>query len=101
MTDAQFLAITRALWPVTDTASARVKTNHVRRETSLLHLFTDADTTKAIRGTRWAGYQAVTEYADHYAPVDGKRDAATVRAERVVSGTVADLKHRAFDLLAI
>lgn len=99
MTDAQFAAITRQLWPCRDDASARTKSNARRRESTLLHLFTEADTNQAIRGTAWAGYQAVTEYLDHYAPVDGHRDAATVRAERVVTGQVSDLKTRAFALL--
>jgi phage/plasmid-like protein (TIGR03299 family) len=100
MTDAQFLAITRNLWPLAENVSVRTKTNAARRESSLAHLFADADTNRIIRGTRWAGYQAITEYLDHYAPVDGRRDAADVRAERVVSGQVTDLKTRAFDLLA-
>jgi phage/plasmid-like protein (TIGR03299 family) len=98
MTDAQFVSITRNLWPVADDAGT--KTNATRRESTLTHLFADADTDRSIRGTRWAGYQAITEYLDHYAPVDGARNAADVRAERVVSGQVTDFKHRAFDLLA-
>jgi phage/plasmid-like protein (TIGR03299 family) len=99
MTEAQFVAITRSLWPVEDGASARTRSNAARRESSLRHLFVEGDTNATIRGTRWAAYQTVTEYLDHYAPVDGARDAATVRAERVVSGQTNELKSRAFDLL--
>jgi len=101
MTDAQFHTLTRDLWPVADDASVRTKNNAARREQTLAHLFADAHTNHAIRGTRWAGYQAVTEYIDHYAPVDGQRDAAAVRAERVETGQVTDLKQRAFALLAV
>ena len=39
-----------------------------RRNTTLRGLFTDADTQQAVRGTRWAGLQAITEYLDHHAP---------------------------------
>jgi phage/plasmid-like protein (TIGR03299 family) len=101
MTEAEFVAITRQLWPIEPSAAARTRTNARRRELSLTRLFSQAETNAAIRGTRWAGYQAVTEYIDHFAPVDGKRDAAAVRAERVVSGAVTDIKTRAFDLLAV
>ncbi len=55
------------------------------------------DTQKAVKGTRWAGYQAITEYLDHYA----KAAIAEVRARRTVTGTGADLTARAFDLLAV
>ena len=101
MTDAEFLAITRTLWPVAKDASTRTKNNDLRRESTLLKLFTESDSNAVIRGTRWAGYQAVTEYLDHHAPVDANRDADTVRAQRVVSGTVTNLKTRAFSLMSI
>ncbi len=32
------------------------------------HLFHDSPTQQTVRGTAWAGYQAVVEYVDHYAP---------------------------------
>ena len=96
MTDAEFLAVTRGLWRLPDSASTRTKANDQRREAALLHLLTDAASNAAIRGTRWAGYQAVTEYVDHHAPVPAGRDAELVRAQRVVSGTVTDIKQRAF-----
>ena len=55
--------------------------------------------TRSIRGTRWAGYQAITEYLDHFAPVQG--NSALARAERVASGgTATALKTRAFETIA-
>ena len=101
-----FREITRQLWPVAPNPSTRVKNNARSRELELVQLFTDSDTNTAIRGTRWAGYQAVTEYTDHFAPV-GKKDApahvrAIARAERVAAGgETAALKTRAFDLLTV
>jgi len=63
----------------------------------------DADTNAAIRGTRWAGYQAVTEYLDHAAPVNGKTasDKAINRALRSIDGAAVDLKEKAFALLSV
>ena len=68
-----------------------------RRNTSLRGLFAEADTQHAIRGTRWAGLQAITEYLDHHTPA--KSD--DVRAARVLtSHALAERKQRAYDLLA-
>ena len=52
-----------------------------RRNTTLRGLFTEADTQQTIRGTRWAGLQAITEYLDHHTPA--KDD--DVRATRVLT----------------
>jgi hypothetical protein len=38
----------------------------------LTRLFLAADTNAAICGTRWAGYQTITEHLDHAAPAHGK-----------------------------
>ena len=62
---------------------------------TLKYLLRDADTQAAIKGTRWAGYQAITEYLDHVQPAKNP----LVRANRVVTGKVPEIKIRAFDLL--
>lgn len=95
----EFRDLVKTVWPVNDaTASPRVRTNADRRRLQLLRLWTDADTQTNIRGTRWAGFQAVTEYLDHYAPA---RDDHT-RALRVLAGSkVLKLKQDAFDLLTV
>ena len=50
-----------------------------------------------MRGTRWAGLQAITEYLDHHTPA--KDD--DVRATRVLtSHALGERKQRAYDLLA-
>jgi phage/plasmid-like protein (TIGR03299 family) len=101
MTDAQFAALVRELWSLPHEPGVRTRNSIARRETELTYLFHDADTNKAIRATRWAGYQAVTEYLDHYTPVGPKRDAIKVRAERAISDGSTGLKVRAFDLLTV
>ncbi len=98
LTDAQFEQITGKLW-TTESESKRSATITANRSDVLTGLFTDAPTNANIRGTRWAGYQAITEYLDHFAPVAGGTD--TARAERVAtSGTVTTVKTRAFEMLA-
>jgi len=93
----QFEKVVAQLWPLPDDASEQTKNNHKKRSATLRYLIRDADTQKAIKGTRWAGYQAVTEYVDHFAPAKD----ATTRANRAVSGPVAELKARAFELLSV
>ncbi|WP_025620690.1 DUF932 domain-containing protein [Salinispora cortesiana] len=97
LTMGEFEKIVAQLWPVEDDASDAARNNAKQRSSTLRYLVRDADTQKAIKGTRWAGYQAITEYLDHYA----KAATAEVRARRAVTGTGADLKARAFDLLAV
>lgn len=70
----------------------------------LRNLFRDSSTNTEIRGTRWAGYQAFTEYLDHYAPVHAKGgDPQDVRAQRVILGgaeTIRSQAHAAFTVPA-
>jgi phage/plasmid-like protein (TIGR03299 family) len=93
----QFEKVVARLWPLADDASEQTRNNHKKRSATLRYLIRDADTQKAVKGTRWAGYQAITEYVDHFAPAKD----ATARANRAVSGPVAELKARAFELLAV
>jgi phage/plasmid-like protein (TIGR03299 family) len=97
LTMGQFEKIVAQLWPVADDASEQTKNNAKKRGTTLRYLIRDADTQAAIKGTRYAGFQAITEYIDHYAPAKD----AELRANRAVTGPVADLKTRAFELLSV
>jgi phage/plasmid-like protein (TIGR03299 family) len=97
LTMGEFEKVIAQLWPVADDASEGTRNNAKKRASALRYLIRDADTQKAIQGTRWAGFQAVTEYIDHFAPA---KDAAA-RANRAVTGPVAELKTRAFELLSV
>ncbi|KXK59285.1 alpha/beta hydrolase [Micromonospora rosaria] len=97
LTMREFENVVAQVWPVKDTASDQTRNNAKQRLGTLKYLIREADTQKAITGTRWAGYQAITEYLDHYQPAKN----ATVRANRVVTGTVGELKVTAFDLLKV
>lgn len=97
----EFARLVAQLWPI-DEDSKRSKTIGENRRYELVQLLRHSPTNENIRGTRWAAYQAITEYADHVAPIADKGDPASARAERVVtSGSVAQIKTRAFDLLAV
>jgi phage/plasmid-like protein (TIGR03299 family) len=97
LTMGEFEKIVADLWPIADDASDTARNNAKQRTATLRYLVRDADTQKTIKGTRWAGYQAVTEYVDHFAPAK----TPDVRATRALTGTGADLKARAFELLKV
>ena len=71
MTDAEFEQIITGTWaapaqPSTSSRGAkRSKAIADDRRDALVHLWRHSPTNEQIRGTRWAAYQAVTEYVDH------------------------------------
>lgn len=86
LTDGQFDDLMEATFgPLDPDASERTKHADADRHDVLSFLFHDADTQAGVRGTAWAGYQAVAEYVDHYAPVRAKNDAASARARRLLT----------------
>lgn len=97
MTNTEFADLITQVWPVKDKkATSRTLNNARRRRGQLTRLWTSAETQAPIRGSRWAGFQAVTEFLDHFAPA--KND--LVRAHRVLtSDDVAKKKQTAYDLL--
>lgn len=98
LTHKEFRKVIDELWrPVTGADSARTIGNSVRRDAALDTLFKDAATQKGIRGTRWAGLQAIGEYIDHYAPAKD----AYARAVRTVSGDSMRIKEQAARLLMV
>ena len=98
MTDAQFHALTATVFgTVEPDASTRAKNTQRDRAATLARLWHDADTQAGIRGTAWAGYQAVAEYVDHYAPVRATGDPARARAVRLLtSDEPTKTKHAAW-----
>jgi phage/plasmid-like protein (TIGR03299 family) len=68
---------------------------------SVIDLFDNGYGHFAIRGTKWAAFNAVTEYADHHRSTR-RTDGNSTEDSRLASawfGTGADLKQRALDLL--
>lgn len=96
-------AVVDQLWPVAPGDSPRKKTNQDIRWGTIRRLFEEGDTQAGIRGSHWAGLNAVTEYVNHVAPARGAtpelKNAA--RAERVITGTADDVMERAFRLMTV
>jgi len=92
-----FRAVCEQIWPTpAPDAPVRTANNHRRRTHTLDYLFTEAPTQRHIRGTAWAGLQAIGEYLDHYTPAKD----ADRRAERVLtSAALAGIKQKAYHLL--
>ncbi|BBC69093.1 hypothetical protein MMRN_p0620 (plasmid) [Mycobacterium marinum] len=88
-----------------DSAGTAATRRHRReRAIGIVKLWTSSPTITPIAGTRWAAYNAVTEYLDHAVPVRGARtasDASTARALRTVTAAAGtgSLKAQAFRLL--
>lgn len=96
-TEAEFDRLTRDLLPDGKTESATAKVQERRDE--MMRLFVDADTNTYGRGTKYAAFNAITEYADWYAPVRGDKD-GTRRAARIMeAGPVQEFKDTAHRLL--
>ncbi len=86
LTDAQFHHLTATVFGTTGPdASTRARNAEQARTETLGRLWHDADTQAGIRGTAWAGYQAVAEYVDHHAPVRATGDPARARAARLLT----------------
>lgn len=96
LTMGEFERIVKQVWPLEANPPVRTQNNHDRRLRALAHLFAESGTNAAIRGTRWAGYQAVTEYLDHYATKDAEKG-----AERTLAGRTDARKGHAWQLLAV
>lgn len=100
MTDNAFDAIVRDLFPEQSTTRAE-NVNSAHRD-SLTALWNESATLANVKGTNWAAYNVVTEYADHFIGVRGKADQQTARATRSVTAKpIMRLKARAFDLLSV
>ena len=96
--EGQFMDIIRREFSAPDDAA---KSAHTRADNLIDALgalyYSPANTN--IVGTAWGGYQALTEYADHFSNVQTKGgDAGMVRAERVALGAGDQFKARAFDM---
>jgi phage/plasmid-like protein (TIGR03299 family) len=83
-----------------------VATRNRRRDqaNSIVKLFVSSPTITPIAGTRWAAYNAVTEFCDHVVPVRGARtasDASATRALRSITaaGGAHCLQAKAFRML--
>ncbi len=104
MTAGEFEAIVKDVFAAEDEGTGpRAERNRIERFDTIRGLW-EAPTQAAIAGTRWAGYNAVTEWVDHYRTTTGKGDeakAVTRATAAVAGGSAVKFKTRAFAALAV
>lgn len=100
ITDYRFEKIVEKMLPIReDLSPGRLATAMAKRDT-VRYLYHDAPTNEFGRGTSYAAYNALTEYADHFLPVKGLDPNGVKRAERAMKdGIVSKFKDRAFQLV--
>lgn len=95
MTQAQFEAIIQKEFGADRDAAPAVQTRAEHKIGQMQHLFAEAATQDGIRDTAWAGYNAITEWSDHYAPTRGDKEIS--RAQNAIMNPA--FKTRALDLM--
>lgn len=88
-----------------ESAGSEATARHRReRASGIVKLWNSSPTITPVAGTRWAAYNAVTEYLDHVVPIRGARslsDASAARALRSITaaGSAGSIKAQAFRML--
>ena len=96
LTQSRFEEIIEAEFGVEEDASKAAITRSEKKIEEICELFADANTQEGVRETAWAGYNALTEWADHFSPARGEdKDAA--RAQRAILDPT--FKSRALSLM--
>lgn len=98
MVDAEFAKIVANLWKVDPEATGKVADRKRETQAQVMDLYLNSPTLEGLRGTRWGGYNALTEYLDHFRPVKG--DETLARAEGALEGPNVRVKARMWDLMA-
>lgn len=100
LTEARFNEIiTKEFGPGKD-ASPHAVTRAEAKIGQLQHLFTTAATQENIRGTVWAGFNALTEWNDHYAASRGE-DRGAARATAAITNPLFKERARALMMAAV
>jgi phage/plasmid-like protein (TIGR03299 family) len=88
--DAQIKEIFETVWPVEEGTEEPVS----RNARKAFDLYESSPTLDGIRGTKWAAYNAVTEYLDHYSDYRGGslRNPSDRRAESLLFGPASRQK---------
>jgi phage/plasmid-like protein (TIGR03299 family) len=84
MVDAEFRKMVAKLYPVKRDAEGVAAERKRDLHSTLMTMWNSSPTIQGISGTRWAGYNVVTEYLDHMRPV--RSEASVARAEGALDG---------------
>lgn len=94
MVDAEFAKIVADMFPVAPDATGAVADRRRAVQRHIITMHRKSSTLDGIRGTRWGGYNAVTEYMDHFRPAtsdvmraEGTLDGPAVRAKALAWAT--------------
>lgn len=100
-TDRQFSQLVKRLYPIQTEERDLIKERKQETHDRLNYLFVEAETQANIRGTKWAAFQAVTEYIDWDRKVRGGKanSADEKRAQDVLFGRAINQKQEALELL--
>lgn len=83
LTQSQFEQIIEREFGAGEDASAAANTRAEKKIEQMTDLFAEAQTHEGVRDTAWAGYNALVEWSDHFAPTRGEdRDAS--RAQKAI-----------------
>jgi phage/plasmid-like protein (TIGR03299 family) len=83
LTQSRFEEIVTREFGSDEDASRAAITRSENKINQMCELFADAMTQEGIRGTAWAGFNALTEWADHFSPTRGE-DRDTARASKAL-----------------
>lgn len=98
MVEAEFARIVANLWKVDPEATGKVADRKRDTQAQVMDLYKNSPTLEGLRGTRWGGYNALTEYLDHFRPVKG--DESLARAEGALEGPNVRVKANMWRMLA-
>lgn len=96
MTQAQFEAIIEQEFGAQEDAGAATVTRAEKKIEEITNLFAEAQTQDGIRDTAWAGFNALTEWSDHFAPTRGENKDIARAAKAVLD---PDFKNRALRMM--
>ena len=85
MTQSQFEQIIEREFGAPDDAAKAAVTRADKKIEQMAELFADTFTQENIRGTAWAGFNALTEWSDHFSPTRGAEDERSFnRAQKAI-----------------
>lgn len=96
LTQSRFEEIITQAFGAPEDAPLATRTRNENKVLQMAELFADSLTHEDVRGTAWAGLNAITEWADHFSPTRGD-DRDTARAVNAVLDPT--FKNRALALL--
>ena len=97
MTDKEFKSLVEAVFPIDETETGRA-TTLAQNARGIVNGLWKAPTQANIANTKWAAYNAFTEYADWAKPIRGA-EPDTARAIRIVTGSGDRFKNKVLNLL--